>query len=232
MKKSLLALSLVALSASAFAQAGTSATGSATGTGSAAIGDIGITSIMNMPATNPFTMAANSVNYSGRYRVDGVPVNSAASSFSSSAVWRCSTAGTGGALGTRDFQLSFAFGGGESGICVTEFRGAVVGGYFDRARAAEALPDSDPGKAAAKDAVVALRATICEDEKIANSLEATKGHQCAEPLTTESRQARWTRERQAKTAAAQTISINGQQVAVLPGVPAARQQPKPWEAGG
>lgn len=224
MKKSFLAFAIAAASLPAFAQVGADSNSSAGAT--ATLGNIGITSIMNMPASNPFSTTANMVNYSGRYRVDGVPVNSVASSFSSAPTWRCVKGGYGAALQAKDFGISLALPGGESDICPTEFRASIVANYFDRVAAADALSETDVRKTAALDAVVAIRNTICTDEQIANSLEATKKHQCAQPLTTEDRKARWAREAKARQAQA---TLSGQTVPVADAAP---RQPMPWQAGG
>ncbi len=232
MKKTLLALSLAALGATAFAQeapGGTSVTGSATGSATAGVGNIGISSVFNLPGASPYTFG--NINYSGRYRVEGQPVAAVAPSFSSPAVWRCATAGAGGALQFKDFALSLALPGGESSICPTEFRGAIIGGYFDRAARAEALADSDPGKAIMKDSVIAMRDVICTDEGIANSLERTANHKCDEPASTSDRKARWAAERQKRQQLAADLSRASGLPVVVAADPQPRQ-PKPWEAGG
>jgi len=225
LKKSLLVLAIAAATLPAFAQVGVDSQSEAGA--QASTGPIGITSIVNMPNANPYSTNAQMVNYSGRYRVDGVPVAAGAASFSTPAVWRCATAGAGGALQLKDFALSFALPGGESAICPREFRIAIIGGIFDRALLAAKADLSAEQKAIANEAVKAMHAEACGDDEMANSFENTEKFKCAAPIETKTREARWAREREVAAARAAN-----RPVAMLPGVPAPTAQPKPWMAGG
>ncbi|MNU19473.1 hypothetical protein D3C71_77000 [compost metagenome] len=228
-KQSLLALAVAAASLPAFAQVGVDSQTQVDV--SAGVGDIGITSVMNLPSANPFS--TQTVRYEGGYRVSGMPINSVASSFSSAPAWRCVKGGYGAALQAKDFGISFALPGGESDICPTEFRAAIIGGLYDRAVAAAKLPAGTQERVIANEAVEAIKAQVCVDDQIANSLEGGK-LQCSDPtIAAETRKARWARERQeAAGKVAYTTMVNGQQVAVMPPSPAPRQQPQPWQAGG
>lgn len=230
MKKSLLALAIAAASLPAFAQVGVDSASSAGA--SASTGNIGITSIMNLPGANPFT--SSNIGYSGGYTttVKGQPVAAGAASFATPAVWRCATAGAGGALQLKDFALSFALPGGESAICPREFRIAIIGGIADRFMFAEKNDLTSDQKRIALDAAKAMLAQACGDMEMANSLEGTKGMQCAEGATEDDRKARWAREKQAKQVANTVVLPTGERVAYMPGVPVVREQPKPWQAGG
>ena len=225
MKKSLLVLALAVASLPAFAQVGVDSASNAGA--SAATGDIGITSIVNLPNSNP--MSYQTLGYSGGYTqtFKGQPVSAGAASFATPAVWRCATAGAGGALQLKDFALSFALPGGESSICPREFRIAIIGGIADRALFAQKKDLSDSEKKIAQDAYAAMHAEACGDDEMANSLEHTVSMKCAEPINSDTRKARWDREREIAAAKAAN-----RPVAMLPGVPAVAPSPKPWMAGG
>lgn len=227
MKKSLLALAIAVASLPAFAQVGADSASSAGA--SASTGNIGITSIMNLPAANPFSTNANMVNYSGRYRVDGVPVNSVASSFGTAPTWRCLKGGYGAALQAKDFGISLALPGGEVDICPREFRASIIGGLFDRAVLAKKIPANTVERDLADDGIKATLAMVCGDDEIANSLEGTQ-LQCAEPATTEDRKARWAREREQKQRAS-VDKVTGLPI-VASVAPAPRQPRQPWQSGG
>lgn len=150
----------------------------------AELGDVTSITTLNMPGAP----AVQGITYGGEYRVKGVPVQSAASSFSTPAVWRCAAAGTGGALQARDFGVSFGVGGGDSPICAREFRIAI----------AKSVISLRVAKDEGYDAALAL---ACGDDDIADAFEGTLD-QCEAPKTAK-RKARLERER-ASTAAAGT----------------------------
>lgn len=223
MKKTFLTLALAA-ALPAFAQ---SSIDSQTNVGvTAGVGDIGITSIMQLPAANPFTTVNQA--YSGGYKVSGMPVNSVAPSFSSPAVWRCSRAGGGGSAQGEKFGISFAFGGDDSVICGIDFRIAVAKNLIEMKVAAS--QEKDVAKSAAMmDAYVIGVRLACKDDDMADSFEGTT-LEC-KAAKTDTRKARLAREAQVERQV-QSVIVNGSPVAVMPGVPMARQQPQPWQAGG
>lgn len=231
MKKSLLAFAVLTLaSAAAFAQ--TAADSNANSGANASTGNIALNTSLYLPSANPFSY--QTLGYTGAYTqtVKGQPVAAGAASFATPAVWRCATAGAGGALQLKDFALSFALPGGESAICPREFRIAIIGSIADRFAFANKPELSDSQKVIALDTAKAMLAQACGDNEIANSLERTKTMQCDEPTADEDRKARWARERQAKQVANTVVAPNGERVAYMPGVPAVREAPKPWQAGG
>jgi len=228
MKKSLLALAIAAASLPAFAQVGADSASSAGA--SASTGNIGITSIMNLPGANPFT--SSNIGYSGGYTttVKGQPVAAGAASFATPAVWRCATAGAGAALQLKDFAFSLALPGGESAICPREFRIAIIGGIYDRALLAEKSDLSAEQKKIAKDALASMHAEACGDDEMANSFEHSENFKCKEPITTDDRKARWAREREQKQRASVDM-VTG--LPIVASAPAAPRQPRqPWQSGG
>lgn len=195
---------LMALALPAFAQVGADSQSSAGAT--AQLGNVTSQTTVNLPGAPALQGVMQGVNYSGEYRVKGVPVNSAASSFSSPAVWRCATAGTGGAVQAREFGMSFGLGGADSPICAREFRIAIVTNIIEmRVKKAEGY-----------DAALKL---ACGDDEIADALEGTLD-QCAAPNTT-ARKARWDRERADAQRAGRPVATNAP-AAPIPG----------WKAGG
>ncbi len=204
-KKAIIPLILAAAALPAFAQVGADSQSSAGA--SAQLGNVTSQTTVNLPGAPALQGVMQGVNYSGEYRVKGVPVNSVASSFSSSAVWRCSTAGTGAAVQGASFGASLALGGADSPICAREFRIAVV----------KNLIDMRVAKAEGYDAAQKL---ACGDDEIADALEGTLD-QCAAP-NPNARKERWERERADAARAGRTVATSA---------PAAAR-PNPWQAGG
>lgn len=201
MKKTIIALAFLA-SVPAFAQ-GVGADSRSLAGANAALGDITTELTLNMPGAP----SIQGIQYGGEYRVKGVPVNSVASSFSSPAVWRCATAGTGGAVQARDFGLSFGLGGADSPICAREFRIAIALNLIDmRVKKHEGYD--------------AAQKLACGDDDIADALEGTLD-QCAAP-NPGARKARYDREAAARANAGRPVSTAAPAVA----------RPMPWQAGG
>lgn len=195
MKKTLLTLALAAAAAlPAYAQVGADSQSEAGA--NASVGGIGITSIMNLPAANPFT--TSTMNYSGGYKVSGMPVNSVAPSFSSPGQWRCTRPGGGAALQGEKIGLSFAWGGDDSPICVYEFGAAFARSVVDLKVAYERETNATV-KAAAKDAYLVTHALACKDDTMADAFEETEGMKCSAPKKN-ARKDRWAREQQAAEA--------------------------------
>lgn len=137
--------------------------------------------------------------------------HSAASSFATSAVWRCATSGTGFAAQIVGGGISYAGKGGESDICVVEYRLAVNKGVD----AALADPKTTPEQKAV------ILALACGDTDLANAYEGTT-KQCPDMTDREAaRKARHEREREARNRAAvalgePVVTSRVAQVAYLP----------------
>lgn len=205
MKKTLLTLALAAAAAlPAYAQVGADSQSEAGAT--ASVGGIGITSIMNLPAANPFS--TSTMNYSGGYTVSGMPVNSVAPSFSSPGQWRCTRPGGGAAVQGEKIGLSFAWGGDDSPICVYEFGAAFARSVVDLYVTFQREKDLVV-KAAAKEAFLVTHALACKDDTMADAFEETETMKCSAPKKN-ARKERWAREEQAanerKAAVAQFYS--------------------------
>jgi hypothetical protein len=205
MKKTLFTLALAAAAAfPTYAQVGADSQSEAGA--SASVGGIGITSIMNLPATNPFS--TSTMNYSGGYTVSGMPVNSVAPSFSSPGQWRCTRPGGGAAVQGEKIGLSFAWGGDDSPICVYEFGAAFARSVVDLYVTFQREKDLVV-KAAAKEAFLVTHALACKDDTMADAFEETETMKCSAPKKN-ARKERWAREEQAanerKAAVAQFYS--------------------------
>lgn len=207
MKKTLFALAFAALAVPAFAQVGVDSQTQVDV--QAGIGDVTSNTTLVLPNGNPITHNTQDVNYSGSYRVKGVPVNSAATSISSPAVWRCSTAGTGAAIQLKDFAASLALPGSEADICRKEFAMAIVNMLVDL-------------KAKSPDAYYANQKIACTIDYIADALEGGS-MQCAE-ADPNARANRWAREKAERNQAAAAM---GKPVASLN-----TNQRAPWLSGG
>ena len=201
MKKTLLTLALAAAAAlPAFAQVDAASQSEAGA--NASVGGIGITSIMNLPAANPFT--TNTMNYSGGYKVSGMPVNSVAPSFSSPGQWRCTRPGGGASAQGEKIGISFAWGGDDSPICVYEFGAAFARSVVDLKVTYERETNLLV-KAAAKEAYLVTHALACKDDTMADAFEETEGMKCAAPKKN-ARKERWAREQQAAEARSAAMS--------------------------
>lgn len=189
----------LALLASFAVQAQTTASGASDAAAVARGGDVSVT----LPQANPYSFVSSLQDA----RLHSNQAAPAQSSFATQAVWRCATAGAGGAVQFVGFGATGALPGGEAVICGVDFRIAVH-------KAIAAMPDDEQK--------IALR-IACTDDVMADAYEGTK-FQCGAPQPN-ARKARWDRERNGGLRA--RAMLEGRDTAV-----ATQRQPMPWMAGG